>query len=201
VRRIVRELGRDKCGKAWKVLVTDKGRHGITEKNRVYFYVFPRNTHRSNLRWDGPHTFLASLERQPSNDEGVFLDICHSDYESDSFLERLSSLSPRLGGIESSPTRRKVSGTAKWQNRGIGTLLAKFVEEWAIESGIKRLVGFVNPKDDIEKLKVFWPRLGWSLEFFDEEEYKRQGSHYIGKGTKQLCEAGCGIMAERVKSR
>jgi hypothetical protein len=181
MRKVVRELGADSHGKIWKVLVTDRG----VPADRVWFLVFPRNTHWKNVNWDSPRVLEAWIQK-PFDTKAFFGDIYHAHH----FSERFDQLSdPRTLTdlrVHDCDPGSKDSRPGKWEKRGIALLLLEYVEQWAIQSGIETLYGFISKHDDVERLKVFWSKRGYSISTVSDEEKRLHGSFCVAKATKKL---------------
>jgi len=80
-----------------------------------------------------------------------------------------------------------IYGDEDFQNRGIGSLLLRYVEKWAQQSGVNTLYGFISPYDDVERLKRFYHRHGYNVELLDKAKKKSEGEgFYDVKVTKHL---------------
>lgn len=181
MRRVIKELGADSRGKIWKVLVTDRG----VPADRVWFLVFPRNTHRGNVNWDSPRVLEAWIQK-PLEATAFLGDICHAHR----FGERFDQISDprtltelRVHGCDPGS---KASRPGKWENQGLARLLLRYIEQWAVESGIETLYGFISKYDDVEKLKHFWARRGYVIGPVSDEEKRVHGSFYAAKASKKL---------------
>jgi GNAT superfamily N-acetyltransferase len=74
-----------------------------------------------------------------------------------------------------------------YQDRGLGTLLIRFVEEWEKERGINEIFGDISIKDrnDFSKLEHFYIKNGWTFELFDNWQ-SIQGTTTVGRVCKKL---------------
>lgn len=72
------------------------------------------------------------------------------------------------------------------ENRGIGSSLLKFMENWAREHGVKKLIGDLSSVDaeHIDKLSYFYRKYGYKFQLHDAEE--KTSSTFIGKVEKIL---------------
>lgn len=180
MRKVVRELGADTHGKVWKVLVTDRGEPA----DSVWFLVFPRNTHRKNVNWDGPWVMRAWIQK-PFGTEAFFGDICHADRAAR--LDRwLETSIPMVAWSVGNMSHCRGARPCRWENRRIAELLLGYVEQWAIQSGIKTLYGFISRHDDVERLKVFWSKRGYTISAVSDEEKRLHGSFCVAKASKKL---------------
>lgn len=72
------------------------------------------------------------------------------------------------------------------ENRGIGSSLLKFMENWAREHGVKKLIGDLSDVDaeHIGKLSYFYRKHGYKFQLNNAEE--KTSSTFIGKVEKIL---------------
>jgi GNAT superfamily N-acetyltransferase len=74
-----------------------------------------------------------------------------------------------------------------YENRGIGSLLIKFVEKWEIELGSNEIFGDISIKDydHFDKLEHFYTKNGWTFKLFDNWRAIR-GTTTVGRVYKKL---------------
>ena len=154
---ITEELGKDELGILWYVLIDETL---LKSKNNVSFYVFPEENLGKDVRWKALHIMKAYLSLI-APDEGVILDFAHNDYDTSYAKSDKTSL---YTGSVFDELFSDNEDVANWENRGIGTLLLNRIESWALNHGLKLIKGSLSGSDNIQKLKTFYPKNGWTVE-------------------------------------
>ena len=75
------------------------------------------------------------------------------------------------------------------ENQGIGSLLLRYIERWAVRNGIIALYGDLNRRhaDHFDKLEYFYQTNGWTWELFDPDDPRCQpDSPIVGRIEKGL---------------
>jgi hypothetical protein len=188
MRRIVKELGTDTYGKAWKVLVAEwklRDTDGSLAADRIVFLVFPRNARRKNMKLDSPRVLEAWIQK-PFDAKAFFGDICHAERFGERFYQLSGPRTLTTSLVSGCDHASKNSQLGKWERHGIAILLLGYIEQWAIQSGIETLFGFISKHDDVERLKSFWLRRGYTIGAVSEEDKREYGSFYVAKAAKDL---------------
>jgi len=172
----IESLGEDSYGKQWVIRVDDMGINGL-----VFLYVFPAESSRKDIRALRHYVLEARLQKL--NEELVWLgDINH---ETSSDTRRPLNCSPIF--TNNTDTDCANAKRTNWENRGIGQMLVRYLENWSKQSGSRTIYGLLSPHDNIEKLKHFYNKCGWQIEMFDKAQKIEEGQNfYIGKITKCL---------------
>jgi len=151
-------LGKDSHGDTWHILIDETY---YKSENNVSFYVFPEKNLNKDVRWKAFHIMKAYLSIIPP-DECIMLDFAHNEYDTsynkndETYIHRPSIFDEIFD--------EKLSAIENWENRGIGTLLLKRIEAWAVSNGMKLIKGSLSSSDNIEKLKYFYSKNGWVVE-------------------------------------
>lgn len=152
-------LGKDNHGDTWYVLIDETY---FKSDNDVSFYVFPEVNLNKDVRWKALHIMRAFLCITPPN-ECIMLDFAHNEYDTSYERDDETCIS-RPPSIFEELFDEEHSSRDNWENRGIGTLLLKRIESWALSNGIKLIKGSISDSDNIEKLKHFYTKNGWVVE-------------------------------------
>ena len=86
-------------------------------------------------------------------------------------------------GIEEKKAKLDIRIDEDFQNRQIGTLLMIFIENWAINHGVKAIFGDISnvDSDHFETLRHFYTKLGFEFELLDASQIKGSTVGHIEK--------------------
>lgn len=148
----VSQLGRDKEGRDWKILIKD----------------YPTGS----ARWLDFVPFIPisqlSETRAKKNLLPTEVAYVHLRPESQAYLNDI-----QVGRYQ--------------ENRGLGTLLLRFIEKWLMTHGINEIFGDISRKDENQfaKLQHFYEKNEWTFELFDRANLNNE-SLTVGRVYKKL---------------
>jgi len=145
--KYVEKLGLDRLKKAWYVLIDE------TDKSNAHFYVFSEENQGKDIEWKAFHD-LEAVVIKSGEKEVILAEFNHVSYN-------MSYHGPAVNLLK----------RTNKENRGIGTLLLKRIEAWSITNGFKIIRGFLRHSDNIEKLKYFFSKMGWTVEIPAKTRY------------------------------
>jgi GNAT superfamily N-acetyltransferase len=149
----VHELGKDKRGLDWHIMVKDYP--AVSDRWLDFLPFIPDRSSEIQVKENSRPTEVAYVHPHPLSKTKAFL--------------------------------VDIRVRKEYEDRGLGSLLIKFVEKWEIEREVIEMLGDISIKDQdhFDKLKHFYNKNGWTFELFDKLKIDL-GSTTVGRVHKYL---------------